>query len=281
MKIAILLPGHVRNYKESVNNFYINFLSNIKNIGEYDIFLSIWDNDGFKKESTPYGCKNTNIKLTQEQINDIFNNYKPKKMEVEEQDTVSSQINAKAKLIVDKYLKLEENSKSINHVIAVLSQLYKANRCYKLIDNVEDYDVIIKYRFDAYFKKGKKINWDQKELIEEISSFLYLQSKNKYYNEIPSFNDVLIIGNQECFKLYSRMYDDIFLNDILPLDLQHFSISTITWYFFHFYNQFEKLSYNLISNYNKKIPLIPVFLKDNKIKFTKLHIPDLLNSRHI
>lgn len=281
MKIAILLTGHVRNYKETVKNFYTDFLSNIKNIGEYDIFLSIWDNDGFKKEHTPYGCKNTNIKLTQEQINDIFNTYQPKKMEVEEQDTVTSEIDVKAKLIVDKYLKLDKNNKSINHVIAVLSQLYKANRCYKLIDNVEDYDVIIKYRFDAYFKKGKKINWDQKELIEQISSFLYLQSKNKFFNEVPSFSDVLIIGNQECFKLYSRMYDDIFLNDILPLDLQHFSISTITWYFFHFYNQFEKLSYNLISNYNKKIPLIPVFLKDNKIKFTKLHIPDLLNSRHI
>ena len=280
MKIAILLTGHVRNYKETVKNFYKNFLSNIKNIGEYDIFLSIWNNDGFKKERTPYGCENTNITLTQEQINDIFNTYKPKKMEVEEQDTVSTEINAKAKLIVYKYLKLEENDKSISHVIAVLSQFYKTNRCYKLIDNVEDYDVIIKYRFDAYIQKAK-INWDQKELVEEISSFLYLQSKNKFFNEIPSFNDVLIIGNQECFKLYSQIFDDIFLNDILPLDLQYFNISTITWYFFHFYNQFEKLSYNLISNYNQEMSLIPIFLKDNKIKFTKLHIPSLTNSRHI
>ena len=219
MKIAILLSGHVRSFQKTHKNFEKRFLNNLKSAGhEYDIYISTWDTDGEKSQlgggSAPIFVKDLDTDLVAPELLRIYN---PIKLEVEAtppQDFLKFAILAKS--LRRKYPKLNnkiqsEKHRRLNspkHIKGVLSQLYKIKKAYELIEEPNEYDIIIKYRFDLFIED--LVDWENEEFINRISTALYLRTKNKIYPDgTTSWGDTMVMGPPDLMKYFCLAYDYI------------------------------------------------------------------------
>jgi len=150
MKVAILFPGLTRSYKDSYDSFYRNvYLPNIKN-HEIDIYTAFWDHTHVRDFKHPSGRKKP-IPLSECEINEIINMFKPFKYEVmrdyHEKNSFFKDFSKSLIDIIglDKY---HHNPRSLvkNSVIA---QTYVWNKAFSLVEG--DYDLILKNRFDVLF----------------------------------------------------------------------------------------------------------------------------------
>ena len=139
-KIAILLCGQVR----MINTSLLNFLNKINNI-EYHIYIHYWQPEG----DTYINCgnipSNHNVENIPNNLHDILVSiYKPIKIQSEKQI----------------YFPIPPNLLEVktNRLNSTISQFYGIKKAYELIDNPNDYDYIIKSRFDLDIDKNMSIN---------------------------------------------------------------------------------------------------------------------------
>ena len=217
MRIAILLSGHVRSYQKTLNNFEQNFINNLEEAGhEYDVFISTWDNDGMKRAGGGHSQELTNNSVNIAKLKNSLNkSYQPKKLEIEENNDYLF-VKKHVGKILKKYPKLKNEKIRYNvkqHVEGILCQLYKIKKSFNLIDDISQYDVIVKYRFDLFIKN--KVDWSDKQFVERITEGLYLKTKNKLMPDgTINWGDTIVIGPCALMKYFCMSYDYITSDDI-------------------------------------------------------------------
>jgi len=250
MKIAILISGHVRNFKKNVENFHKLFISNLKECGhKYDIFISTWDVDGIKKDGNPFSTKLTkNVIDKDELFDDLKKAYNTKHIEIEN----ANNYKICSKHINDIFTKYPNLKKKVTkqHIEGVLCQVYKIKKAYELIKNVNEYDVIIKYRFDL--KINKKIDWSNKNIVDILTNSIYLYTKYKNnFDNSYHWSDLVIPGKSEYMKYISNAYDYIINTnlEILSEDCDMFDINNIVYGIFKYFKISNKLYLEHIDSY--------------------------------
>ncbi len=164
-KIAILLCGHIRNAK------IIDFLNTTKE--DIDVFVFTWDDIGHRN---PKSLSLKNSKKT-------------------EKDQIERFVQNIPKLKLYKIENLHDNLKSLKkdfeygnyfcyktQPIFIKSQLYTIQSCYRLMknycyNNLINYDLVIKFRFDC-----------------EVEKFIITKKLEKY----TSNSNVLFVSNNKC-----------------------------------------------------------------------------------
>lgn len=144
-KIAIILCGHVRNFKHNLSS-QKKFINN----ASFDVFIHTWDDTGLKNTKHNIIKEWLNPNTSKIDIESIRLNYQPKKMKVENNKELFDKLSLKKNLnpiFLFKYQAQDDASKYIN------SQLYSIYEGYKLIEEYERennmrYDGILKLRFD-------------------------------------------------------------------------------------------------------------------------------------
>jgi hypothetical protein len=188
MKIAVLIPGHIRSYNEAKNSLFENIIDPIKKAGYIiDIFSSIWENSGYR-ETGWAGCIES---TTLENDSLIF--------ESEHHDRdffIKKYSNEKWK----HYPHMSNNTTCGDSV----SMWYKVWKCYSLID--EKYDVIIKLRPDLVFYNKFDVSW-----LESIEKNTVYMAKwhGKYEIVTCQIMDQFGFGDSESMKKYCSVFPDI------------------------------------------------------------------------
>jgi len=167
-KYAILICGQPR----VLNRTFIDFCDKI-NIN-YDIYIHYW----ISKDD--YFCGNLFnrhfIKKDDSIHQKIIDVYKPKKIISEEQKTFD---NIKLNII------------ETNDYQATISQFYSIEKAFELIDNIDEYDYIIKIRFDL---QCNNLN---------CNYFDNLDKENIYF---PSHDFIWVVPNSKLFILKTYSY---------------------------------------------------------------------------
>jgi hypothetical protein len=144
-KIAVILCGHVRNYRYTIHS-QKRFIDN----DLFDVFIHTWDDTGLKNDKRNIAYEWLNSNCEKIDIASIKQHYKPKKIKVENNKELLPKLSLRGKInpiFLFKYQAQDDATKYIN------SQLYSIYQAYKLIEEYElennmKYDGIIKLRFD-------------------------------------------------------------------------------------------------------------------------------------
>ena len=151
MRIALLLPGHPRTYKQTYESLKKNLLDVYQQV---DIFIWCWDELGFwtpdnSDGSVPeYGIYGSSGKVNQE---DLLNLYKPKAFKIEKiSDHKQKILNFQDKIIEKRY----PHVRPFNNV----SCWYGIYKCDLLRRKYEEengftYDIVVRGRFDLELTK--------------------------------------------------------------------------------------------------------------------------------
>lgn len=161
MKIALLICGTIRNYKEN----YLSWKKHLLNLFNVTIFFHTYDIDG-------YHSKN-NIPLSQTDTNILIKTINPKKYLIESYSIKMQDFTNQIKCQC-----LRRGSANPESIKSQLYSIYMVNLL-KKIDEKENnykYDIVIKIRFDTIF----------------YNDFNILD-----INMIKKFNDVILCGNPD------------------------------------------------------------------------------------
>ncbi len=187
MKVAVVIGGVSRNYKENYQDFF-----KMLNRQDVDIFIATWNI--FRNKGNP------NVQF--DELNRIFN---PKRSIMEDYSLFKKEI--KDCLL---YLRSLSNGKrEFSLETGLLAQHYTLKRVFELIE--EKYDLVIRYRFD--WKPLFVIDFEKiYNLCQE--AILYPNQKVNGLKKIPDLriNDLFAISNQENMKVYCSLYDRIIDN---------------------------------------------------------------------
>jgi hypothetical protein len=203
MKIAILIPGILRFYKECYPNFNDCFLKPLSQIGDIDIFVHTWENVDPKSTASYWW---NHIKNPMPEINlDEFNSiYKPKKIIVEDYNLI------KPSLELRNFCNLNEIINELydwrvwyNGVLHSTPQYYKIFKTNQLkkdneIETGEKYDIVIKYRTEAICPKPIPVEKIQKNI-------LYLSD---YGYQSSMVDDTCWLGNSEQIDYMASIYNE-------------------------------------------------------------------------
>jgi len=224
--IAILISGHLRNLNEIINNFKENLLDPISIKYKYDIYIHTWDTnytkDNVMNNDKYYNEEQINIKY----INNIFQkeNINIKKIIIENQKNIYDLLN------IDLYLDLNCKDKSIHgnfltdYVKDLTNKLFwQFYGHYKLlenIDNIDNYDYIIKTRPDMFYDKFDNTLFNNNiffpfshQMRATNINQLFFGGKTKYMIEILKFFQTFIYFNKNInFHLIKNHKTDINFN---------------------------------------------------------------------
>lgn len=133
-RIAICLSGQPRSWKKCYQT-WSNIFALAGNV-EVDYFIHMWD---FNSYPAKFGQEKESIKLTEEELAEIIDTIKPKKIIVESEKKFTP-LNGNPALSSSPYL----------------SQYYGVLRCARLkkqyeIENDFLYDIVVRLRFDIFF----------------------------------------------------------------------------------------------------------------------------------
>jgi hypothetical protein len=199
MKVALLLNGHIRD----LNNFIIirKFIEKNKNF-DIDIYTSTYEILGiperFDSRSKEY--YENSQKITVELLNKYL---KFKKIEIEnfkEAKRFCLSFAKNHKYIFDSYDSNYDNEFLITNMFSQWRNIYKT---FSLIDFPNDYDLIVRYRYDLNAKEldlSSYINSDKIFLRQKGKTFYYRNGK-----EGPLCFDGCIIGSSESMQKVCKM----------------------------------------------------------------------------
>tara|TARA_Y100001937_G_scaffold125827_1_gene193523 strand:- start:17890 stop:18615 length:726 start_codon:yes stop_codon:yes gene_type:complete len=203
MKVAILIPGLVRTYKQTYDNFLLNVIEPNKDEHEIDLFLAFWDHTHERGEA---GKKDNIKQLEEEERQSILSLYSPKDYLI--MDDYFHKNNQEFFEITEKLVKSigtpkhPDGNKLIQN--AVVAQYYSWYKCYSLIK--EDYDIIVKTRFDIT---------TEKIYFNDFRENLFNCAGPPHQYPQYKLSDVFFASNQKNMKaIMDGMYCDI-LNDKL------------------------------------------------------------------
>jgi hypothetical protein len=184
MKIAICLSGHMRTYAHCSICY-----KPIKKIHNVDFYIHTWKNLGFGQVNYPI---DTVKKIDLKNIKQV---YKPKKIIIETypyEPDISKFINPNI-------------GQSDHDKIRVYNSIRKVKECFDLIDDPNQYDLIIRSRPDLYIEDFKLDFLDRNKInIKQQYWGDYWQSIHPYM-----INDFIAIGNPTNIRHYAGLYDKL------------------------------------------------------------------------
>lgn len=192
MKIALILSGHMRGYKNTLSTFK----SELLNKYGVDVFISTWNTYGWW---TADNIKLINDESSEIDINEINHSYGPKIIKVDKyfDDKFDERFQIES-LLFQPFLK----DKRIR-IINTLSMYYKFQDSLRLFEsfvneNKSQYNIVIKTRPDVY--------------LPQIPSNLI---ENKIYTDYGrgigggGTGDIFLMGTQEQMLKFGKIYDSI------------------------------------------------------------------------
>jgi hypothetical protein len=188
--IAILFSGHLRNILNHIHNLQINLLNILSdNSIHYDIYIHTWDSN-ITNDTIDWGAKdqyyNNNINNI---IKILKTKIKIKKILIENQNkkNIENQIN--------NIMKFDINKRDRDREMLQKSyfQYYGFYKSLKLIDNLNDYNYIIKTRPDTYYLEKFNINLLNKDLVFPNSQLQNNTNINNifFFGTSQSINNIL------------------------------------------------------------------------------------------
>lgn len=232
MRIALLLSGQLSHFCYTSNKHPIacrDYWRDITNKYNIDIFCYT-DDDNFYYDDFQYFTNKSNLEETQKM--QVWRNHKNQKLidnitAAQIIDNILSSTFAnklKSKIIVDNnilYNNVMDNLNSNHHLFLnykkshrtpknkfdILSQFYKLNQCFRLMEQYEDqqnfkYDIIIRSRFDVSINK----------LSNQIDLTGLNYNKTIFTNYSPTYkhiNDWWAIGDRNIMSQICSYYDNM------------------------------------------------------------------------
>jgi len=236
VKLAILLPGLIRTFREKsvLDSFNNSFKSH-----EIDVYSSIWDIKGNMKGTKNYRATNEYInqgKISDSDISFIKDKFNIKSIKIDSYDDWSSNNEE----FLNNYDLKHENSGYQMTKNGIFSQYYQILESFKLIPNVNEYDVIVKSRYDIKFDT---IDFNNIKFNNET----YYTGKVTRDVSVPT--DFLFFGTPLFMNKFMNIYD--YIKNIEP------------------YN--PKEIHKIHHTYTPEI-MIKKFLIDNGFSFENLNI---------
>ena len=224
MKVALLLCGFLRTYKNNFNNLKENILDRYN----CDIFLHVSQN-----ECNTDKYINNNDRSLLDHLDSIIKIYNPKSFICEKE------------YIINKNNKIENNTLNFYH------KIYQVNQLRKNFEYLNDfkYDVVIIMRPDIYFKNNYDIIKNNYKFIQEDRIILSKSDLNRSVcNKDKSFDDKICIGNNKSIDNFCNLYTKIreFIND---------KIDIISENILYYYLNKNKYKYHIDENIKYKIIL--------------------------
>ena len=178
MKVAILLPGLLRNYDKTVIDMR-NFLISPNNLHEINIFMCCWD------QTFP---KNSWDAPEMADFEDALDLYKPLGYKVLSMSSYSSLV----KELTDSLLALNElPSQGVNFVMnAICYQFLCWKEALLMLEEPESYDLIIKSRFDLIYSKVINL-----EMLIQANKLICSGSQKKFMQH--GFCDIFFAGTYD------------------------------------------------------------------------------------
>lgn len=208
-KVAILLSGHLRNFEQIINNFKNNFIKEISTEFDYDIYIHTWDNNFTRDKIMNHDTHFLDIKVNNNYIYNLFqkNGLSVKKIIIENQKELYNSLN------INSYLNTNINGRSIHdkfdidYVKDLTNKLFwQYYGHYKLInnlDNIDEYDFIIKSRPDIFYDKFDRKLFEHDIFFPETHQYegvninqIFFGGKTKYMTEILHFFQNFIFYNK-------------------------------------------------------------------------------------
>lgn len=156
MKLAFLYSGNVRSLSETIENNLNSF-----NFAKIDLYISTWDtiiyNNKINSPDYVLSKRLENLNVSHEMLSNLANF---KKIKIEKQFNVDFKLNG-----------------GLDN-LGLGSQYYKIHDCLQLVDNIEEYDALIRLRCD--FKINNKISKDL--LLEYINNKNIIHTSKIWYN---------------------------------------------------------------------------------------------------
>jgi hypothetical protein len=193
-KVALLLPGLTRSAKLCHDSIYKNILSKY----DVDIYMHVWDISNISLDN-----KNSELEIS---IDEIVELYKPKKIVV---DNYFDKIDELVNKVKNYDLSLCDNLPD-----RIISQFYKIQSCFDLIEDKDKYDLIIRGRIDMFLNECLKLEVMDKDSINIPN----LQNKNttnigEYYYSVPHDShgiiDVFSIGSYDNMQKYCNVFRNL------------------------------------------------------------------------
>jgi len=183
MRVAIIIAGHLRCWKQMFPYFKTNFIDKYNNP---DIFISTWNDEGWWKWGNEKGIYENSDKINFDEVRDA---YKPKDLKYENYDDYDAAFKIRADKFANK-IGWPKNVVSMTYRWAVGCTMLEY---YEHYNNIE-YDLIIRTRTDL-------------EILGDLPEF----NPNKFYivhNDYAQggYNDVIHIGNKHDIFAINMMY---------------------------------------------------------------------------
>lgn len=180
MKVAVIITGLPRTYKRTFDNFQ-RMLDSV----QYDTYIFSW------------------IEYYDEEVSRY---YEPKKLILDNWGLVSQGFDQKLKFFMEqlKWNKSDGFAKGhFNLKTGLLAQWYGVKKAYSIIENKNEYDFIVRYRFD--WNPLFIIDWAD---IEEnhIDGIVYSGMKHHGVGEYR-INDMFAIGTPSLMDEYTKLFD--------------------------------------------------------------------------
>lgn len=193
-KVALLLPGLTRSAKLCYDSIYEHILSKY----DVDVYMHVWDVSNVSLDN-----KNSEVEISIDEVVDL---YKPKKIVVDKYfDKIDELLN-----------KVKNYDTSLCHGVPdrTISAFYKIQSCFDLIEDKDQYDLIIRGRIDILLNEDLNL-----EIIDEncinIPSFQNRETTNigEYYYSIPNDShgilDVFSVGNYDNMEKYCNVFKNL------------------------------------------------------------------------
>ena len=193
MKVAVIFGGLTRSYKKT-NQYFFDMLDG-QQVDKYIFTWNIFDDGPINEEY--------------EKVKSI---YKPKKVVMEDYTSFSKTINDRVAFFDT--LPYQRKGDDFNLKTGLMVQYYTLKRAFQLIDNPNEYDMILKYRFDWMPKF--KINWDDM-YSQTREKLLYPRQKTHgvHGTEFTS-NDLFLISNPDHMRIVCSLYDTMLTDIYIP-----------------------------------------------------------------
>ena len=228
MKVAILLPGLVRTYKKTHENFFSNIIEPNREKHEIDTYLAFWDHT---HERGDYGNRNRVRKLQKNEIDQILQIYRPKEYSIlddyhNKNDKEFSQITYRLTKIIGKPHHPDGNKLIQNGLVA---QSYSWFKAFSLVQ--ESYDLVFKTRFDlttskVFFEECKPAHFNcagSKMQFPQFGLADHLFAGDSKVMEI-FMNDIYLNAVAGNFPNISAMYRNVFPEFVFKSVLQSHKI---------------------------------------------------------
>jgi len=268
-KIAICFSGHTRN----LNITYLNFVKNLINPLNADIFIHTWDTLGMQKNrQDSVGIGYSDMPVTKE-ILDIINKLNPKEYMVENFLNKINNFNIPNKIYM--YGAPVNNNGIINSTARpenIISQLYSIYKSFFILEEYQKknnikYDIVIKTRFD--FNIESKISKNNIETLLNNDNIIYTLNKNKSSSSFDNckkckieyhsgehdsiISDLFIFGKYNEMKKYMNLYNQYY-------DLYNSLINNINDESINF--SYKKENIKIIGNIEEAVYSVPCFFPE-------------------